>query len=255
MAEAQQAPQVADHLGVIADAFTEIGERVREATVGSAFQAVVDVAVHRIPGAAAASMTTVNHVRFQTVASTSPIARQADEIQYELGTGPCIDAISTGRPTDPATSRPTTAGPSTAAESRPWAFAACCHTEWTLVPTSLVDFNVYGDQVDAFDDTAAAIGLLLATHGAIAASAVAHRTHAQQLEHALASNRQIGAAMGILMAMHKVTEKQAFDLLRIASQNTNRKLRDVAVEVIECGILDVVTPRRDTKATVPARAR
>lgn len=255
MAEAQQAPQVADHLGVIADAFTEIGERVSEATVGSAFQAVVDVAVHRIPGAAAASMTTVNHVKFRTVASTSPIARQADEIQYELGTGPCIDAIldrTTYRPRDLTTDH---RWPEYGRRVAALGLRSMLSYRMDIGPDIIGGLNVYGDEVDAFDDTAAAIGLLLATHGAIAASAVAHRTHAQQLEHALASNRQIGAAMGILMAMHKVTEKQAFDLLRIASQNTNRKLRDVAVEVIECGILDVVTPRRDTKATVPARAR
>jgi AmiR/NasT family two-component response regulator len=112
-------------------------------------------------------------------------------------------------------------------------------------PGLLGGLNVYSDRVDAFDDAAAAIGLLLATHGAIAASAVAHRTHAEQLEHALASNRKIGMAIGILMATHKVTDKQAFDLLRIASQNTNRKLRHVAADVIEVGTLDVVSPLRD----------
>ena len=55
------------------------------------------------------------------------------------------------------------------------------------------------------------------------------------LERALASNRQIGAAMGILMARLNVTDEQAFDMLRKASQNRHRKLRDIAEEVTLTG--------------------
>lgn len=41
------------------------------------------------------------------------------------------------------------------------------------------------------------------------------------------------------MATHKVTREQAFDMLRIASQNSHRKLRDIAVEVADTGTLDL----------------
>ncbi|MFC7596416.1 ANTAR domain-containing protein [Terrabacter sp. GCM10028922] len=246
MAEAVQAQQVVDQLGVVADAFTEIGDRVNEATVGSTYQAIVDVALHRVPGAAASSITRVNHATFQTVAASSEIALQADQIQYELGTGPCIDAIvdrTTYRPRDLTTDR---RWPEYGRRVAALGVRSMLSYRMDIGPGLLGGLNVYSDRVDAFDDAAAAIGLLLATHGAIAASAVAHRTHAEQLEHALASNRKIGMAIGILMATHKVTDKQAFDLLRIASQNTNRKLRHVAADVIEVGTLDVVSPLRDT---------
>jgi AmiR/NasT family two-component response regulator len=43
--------------------------------------------------------------------------------------------------------------------------------------------------------------------------------------------------MGILMAKHLVTKEQAFDLLRITSQHSDRKLRDVALEVTNTGVL------------------
>ena len=58
---------------------------------------------------------------------------------------------------------------------------------------------------------------------------------AANLERALVSNRQIGAAMGILMARLKLTDEQAFDLLRKTSQNRHRKLRDIAEEVTMTG--------------------
>ena len=60
---------------------------------------------------------------------------------------------------------------------------------------------------------------------------------AANLEAALTTNRQIGAAIGILMHRHKLTEPQGFELLRETSQRTNRKLRDVADELVFTGAL------------------
>ncbi|HET8589733.1 MAG TPA: ANTAR domain-containing protein [Nakamurella sp.] len=57
------------------------------------------------------------------------------------------------------------------------------------------------------------------------------------LEAALVTARRIGAAMGVLMARHRMTDSQAFDVLRKGSQHTNRKLRDVADEVVLTGLL------------------
>lgn len=59
------------------------------------------------------------------------------------------------------------------------------------------------------------------------------------LESALASNRRISMAIGILMATRKITEEQAFDLLSRASQSSNRKVRDVADEVVLTGALNL----------------
>ena len=56
--------------------------------------------------------------------------------------------------------------------------------------------------------------------------------HAANLEVALHSSRTIGAAIGILMARHNVYEAEAFQMLRRASMDTNRKLREVADEVV-----------------------
>jgi signal transduction histidine kinase/CheY-like chemotaxis protein len=60
------------------------------------------------------------------------------------------------------------------------------------------------------------------------------------LERALSSNRRIGAAIGVLMASRHVTSVQAFKLLRRASNESNRKLGDVADRVVLTGSLDLV---------------
>jgi ANTAR domain len=61
----------------------------------------------------------------------------------------------------------------------------------------------------------------------------------ENLYRALASNREIGAAMGILMARHQLTSDQAFDLLRRASQSAHRKVVAIAAEIIETGTLEL----------------
>jgi DNA-binding response OmpR family regulator len=57
------------------------------------------------------------------------------------------------------------------------------------------------------------------------------------LEAALVSNRKIGTAIGILMVLFTITENEAFTQLRESSQRLNRKLRDIADEVVLTGAL------------------
>jgi hypothetical protein len=66
---------------------------------------------------------------------------------------------------------------------------------------------------------------------------VADRDKIAQLEEALVSCRRIGAAMGILMERRKITVEAAFELLKVRSQNTHRKLRDVADDLLFSGDL------------------
>ncbi len=73
----------------------------------------------------------------------------------------------------------------------------------------------------------------------LAESAASLRQEADQLEVARSSNREIGVAIGILMANHKLTNEQAFDLLSRVSQHSNHKLRSIAVEVARDGALEL----------------
>jgi hypothetical protein len=57
------------------------------------------------------------------------------------------------------------------------------------------------------------------------------------LETALVTARRIGAAIGVLMSRHQVTDAQAFNLLREASQMNHRKLREVAEDVVLTGTI------------------
>ena len=62
-------------------------------------------------------------------------------------------------------------------------------------------------------------------------------TTVENLKRALGNSRNIGAAVGVLMAFRKVSQDEAFEVLRRASQDQNRKLYAVAREVIATGEL------------------
>jgi len=64
------------------------------------------------------------------------------------------------------------------------------------------------------------------------AAALVSAEHAANLTVALQTSRRIGAAIGILMATHGVTESGAFEILKKASQDSNRKLSAVAEAVV-----------------------
>ena len=61
---------------------------------------------------------------------------------------------------------------------------------------------------------------------------VLNQEHAVQMEDALKSSRTIGAAVGMIMASRNLSEGEAFIVLRTASQNSNRKLRELAADLV-----------------------
>lgn len=176
--------------------------------------------------------------RIDTVAATGEIPSRVDQIQYATQQGPCLDAIvehDVYRIDD------------LAAESRWPDFSRRAFDETGvrsmlafrlfLAEDTMGALNLYSVHVDAFTERSHVVGALLAAHAAVAMDAAQEKQHAEHLDNALLSNRRIGVAMGILMARGLVTEDQAFDLLRRASQYLNIKLRDIADTVIATGEL------------------
>lgn len=62
----------------------------------------------------------------------------------------------------------------------------------------------------------------------------AHAT-VKHLQTGLQSSRRIGAALGIVMAVREIDLDEAFEVLRTASQVTNRKVRDIAEDILVAG--------------------
>jgi ANTAR domain-containing protein/GAF domain-containing protein len=238
--------------------YSDIGrELLAQGDRSTALTAVTRVAVSHVPGTEWASITEGRNGRFATITATDDAARAADEIQYELGSGPCVDAVlqdTTFRTGDLRGDDRWSAFGQRAAD----AFGVRSMLSFRLHHDDddrIVGLNLYATKPDAFDDDAVVIGTLVATHGALATEAASARENADQLQRALMNSRDIGTAVGILMSQHKIARDQAFSLLRIASQNSNRKVIDIAADVVRTGALDLRVARaRRSQVAHPGRA-
>ena len=92
------------------------------------------------------------------------------------------------------------------------------------------------ERVNAFGDEVKQRVLAFAERTSIALTIIIRQEEqaktSRQMEEALASRTLIDQAIGILMAQQRCDAHVAFDLLRRHSQNHNRKLRAVAVDLI-----------------------
>ncbi|HEY2204734.1 MAG TPA: ANTAR domain-containing protein [Pseudonocardia sp.] len=235
--------------------FDALGDGLRAADSSSPFEAVVHTAVKRVPGADSASITTYRRAEFVTAATTDERAHQADILQYELGSGPCVDAIvedTIYRPPDLAHDRRWPEYGRRVSTECGWASMLSYRLSTQLMTEDMAaGLNIYSGHTHAFDDVAAQIGLLLATHAAATIAAELYHDRARNLQRALETSREIGVASGVLMNQYKLTREQAFNLLRIASQHTNRKLHDIATEVGDTGALPpgAINPPRPSTST------
>lgn len=57
---------------------------------------LVQTARNRVAGADSASITSYRRGRFTTTVASDDLSRRGDSLQYELGSGPCVDAVVNG---------------------------------------------------------------------------------------------------------------------------------------------------------------
>jgi GAF domain-containing protein len=224
-------------------ALDELARRLAEAARGlqqldpqQVLDRVVNLAVAMVPGAAEATITMVRARRHvYSAAATGELARWFDILQDETGEGPCLDAMwkqQTVRVNDLAADpRWPVLGPR--AGERGVGSMLCL--QLFVHEDTLGALDLLAHEKAAFTDESEHIGLLLASHAAIAVAGAQKLGHATM---ALVNRDIIGQAKGILMERFKLTADQAFDVLATVSQDTNRKLHVVAEELTRTGTLD-----------------
>jgi GAF domain-containing protein len=200
---------------------------------------ITEIARRAMPSVEAASITLIRGEKPFTAAHDGQMALDADELQYERGYGPCMDA---GRAAQVFLIN------DMASEQRwpDYAQHAAAHgiTSSLSVPlpfqgATIGALNTYASRPHVFDDHDVELAEEVAAWVAIAignAEAAARTSEdLSQLRTAMISRAYIEQAKGILMERHKITEDEAFTILTHASQRTNTKLRDVAVELVRTG--------------------
>ena len=200
---------------------------------------IVQEAASAIPTAAAAGLTLVQGIeRPRSVAVTDPLVEQVDAIQYDTGEGPCLEAIAEN---DIAASNDLSLDDRWPEFSRRAVAETPVRSMFGVRIFLGADdrgaLNFYATETDAFSELDRGVGAVFSTLASLALQHAVEKRRGDNLLVALESSRQIGMAMGILMASKLITAEEAFEQLRKASQHLHRRVRDIAEEVMQTGEL------------------
>ncbi|OMH23977.1 hypothetical protein BKD30_10195 [Tersicoccus phoenicis] len=236
-----------DRTDTVAASFGALAELLRVGGGELDAQRLVQVAVELIPHAADAGITLIRGDRRPTTsAATGQLPRDVDALQYRSGEGPCLEATW---------SNTVVVSDDLANDSRWPVFAPVCARDLgvnsmlsvrlALSREDRAALNLYARPPGAFTRHDVITVSVLAPFAGLVLQQQLHNEDVADLQTALGTSRQIGTAVGILMAGRGVSNDEAFALLRQASQDLNRKLRDIAADVTYTGELpDVPTPEK-----------
>jgi len=212
--------------------FTELAQALTAAPdEGARLKVAVHAAVELVTRCDHAGITINENGRLVTRASSDDLVARANELQADLGEGPCLDVRR---------DQNTIVSPALAVERRWPVWAPRVHTE--LRVDSMMSLLLYsgGRSMGAlslyckdgcrFDADDVAVGQALA--GQLSVVMAAER-QIDQLGLGLHNRTVIGQAQGILMERFGMTANQAFDYLRRTSSTSNRKLAVVAADIAE----------------------
>ncbi|MGW7682890.1 GAF and ANTAR domain-containing protein [Kribbella sp. NPDC054772] len=197
---------------------------------GALLAEAVVAAVHMVPGAEHGSIADfVAREQIEHKAASSDLARRVDLFMQETGQGPCLDAAwehKTVRVDDTLTEQ---RWPKFAERTADAGIRSMLSLQLYVEADNLGALNLYSSRPGAFTDESEHVGLLVAAHAAVA---YADAQRQDQLEQAIDTRDLIGRAIGITMERYKVSGNRAFAVLARISQQSNRKLRDVADELV-----------------------
>jgi GAF domain-containing protein len=209
---------------------------LRDETLETTLQRIVEVAHRAIPDTVGVSITLKRGRRPYTAVATSPAVQAIDEREYAVDEGPCITAMETGE---------VQVLDDVATEARWPKFTRVCREEGlgSTLGVPLCDggeaygaMNVYATTAHAFSEDHQQSALLLAEQAGVALANT--RTYVEcgdrirQLQEALETRVVIEQAKGILMVTERCGPDAAFEILKARSQRANRKLRAIAEDVV-----------------------
>jgi GAF domain-containing protein len=222
----------------VRDALAELaGLVLLDQTLETVLERVAHIAKQVVPGADEVSMTLVEGEHPFTAAFTGQLALDADEMQYARGYGPCLDAGRGGVVILVPDMRSEPRYPDYALHAFERGVLSSLSLPLPVQGKSIGALNIYSRKPHAFDDESVDVGTRIAGYVAVAVANVRHVTKAaalaDQMQEAMQSRAAIEQAKGILMTQRHCTPEEAFALLVKLSQDSNRKLRDVAAALVD----------------------
>ena len=208
-----------------------------ETSLRDVFQRVVDLAKLTLPEVTEASVTVVQGKGAHTPACTGDLASALDELQYQLGHGPCLlaaSAVTVESISDMATE---TRWPDWTAG----ALEAGAHSSLSIAlpinHTLSAALNLYAATPHAFDDDDIAVAQSLAGYASLATADGhidnAKTTLSRHIDAVMHGEAVIEQAKGITMVERQCTAEEALAILTTTAHDTGRTVRDVAQALVD----------------------
>jgi GAF domain-containing protein len=222
---------------MLASAYGQLlGLLVEAPEIDAVLEKMVGLAAEVVTPAVACGVTVRRDGQPFTAATSNVLAARVDEIQYVCDEGPCLDALRQGvvvQVDDLSDEvRWDSYRPSAVAHGVRSSLSLPLRVEGEILGalnlysvTPAVFGGPHRECAEAFADKSAAA--LTVSLRQVRQARVQH-----QLAEAMVSSSVIDHAVGILMGRHRCTATAAFDMLRKASQHRNRKLREIAAELV-----------------------
>ena len=214
----------------LAQTFSQIARiLIAEADPQATLQRIVSLAVKTIESCEHAGISVVEGKIVTSPASSDEVPAIVDRIQSETGEGPCVDAIREHQVFQTGN----------LSEERRWPmFTRRAIAESGIESVlslrlfaneTMGSLNLYSTQIDAFDDRDVAVATVFAAHAAVAWST---SQAIENLKVGLVTRQLVGQAVGLLMVRQNMSDSDALDALKRASQRLNIKLREVAERIV-----------------------
>jgi GAF domain-containing protein len=230
-----------------------LGLLVESPDIDAILEKVVRLAAEVVTPAAACGVTVRRDGQPFSAATSNELAAQVDELQYGTDQGPCLEAMRSGVVVEV----------DDLSQDERWDRYRPHAVAHGVVSSLSLPLVVDGESLGALNlysaTPAAFVGPQRSQAEAFAAQCAAALTVGlrqmrqvqvqSQLAEAMVSSSVIDQAVGILMGQQRCNAATAFDLLRQASQNRNRKLRDIAAEIITNVSGEPPQPRRDFRTS------
>lgn len=200
---------------------------------GLAAAAVSEAAGHEIDCA----VTIKVHRKPTTAAGSSERAMELDQLQQAIGDGPCIKALRDMSPVIINDVSTDLRFPELNRRFAEKGVYSSLGVPLEINGEASAALNFFASKPAAFTPNVydKAVGFAAAAHNTLQLSVrigTAER-RAEDLEAALQSRTAINLACGVIMAQNRCTQAEAMQILTKVSSNRNRKLREVATELID----------------------
>lgn len=201
---------------------------------------VSDLAVRSIGDCDAVGVTLFTGGKATTRAATGGLVYEIDHYQYDIGEGPCLQAIVDQHMIEVEDMATEQRWPRFCRHAAERGTHSSLSFPLLVRGDSLGALNLYAGRAQAFAAADRETGAMFAAQAAVAlANAETYAASvklAENLRAALDSRAAIDQAMGILIGRNGYSQELAFETLRTTSQSENRKLHQVAEAIVRAAM-------------------